>query len=161
LPEPPADQRAWYAALGGVITSDVITEAVIAGTGRRSVVGLAPAVAERICALRGMRLPRDEEFTALLALGQPAWPADDARLATLALRDARGALSIRRLATGAAEFVRVEGGYRVRGVPMVSAAAMRVAEMAPSKALHEVASPPLGEAVAGPDTGFRCVGDVE
>lgn len=150
LPEPPGDQRAWCAALAGVIDVDAIDDAVIAGTGRRSVVGVTPAVAERICALRDMRLPRDDEYTALLALGRPAWPAG---------HDVRGPQRIARLATGAAELVRVDGGHRVRGLPMVSPAAARLIAMDPEKARREVMAPPLAEAVAGPDTGFRCVGD--
>lgn len=161
-PEPPDGQAAWCAALREVIDPTAIEAAVIEGRGdpeARIVVGVDPATAEAICALRGMRLPTDDEFMALAALGEPRWP-DPLTIAGVIDADVRGPQSLRGLSTGAVEWVRFAGGHLGRGTPMLSGDAVTHIRAHRDKLLRGLTRPEKHEPDAGhADFGFRCVRD--
>lgn len=162
-PEPPEGQRRWCEALGGIIDPTSITPAVVEGrgdVGARFVVGLDPATAEAICALRGMRLPTDAEFMALAALGEPSWP-EPLTIAGVIDADVRGAQRLRGLSTAAVEWVRFGGGYLGRGTPMLSGDAVANIAAHRDKLLGDLTRPEKREPSAvRTDFGFRCVAEV-
>lgn len=160
-PTPPPDQTAWCAALRQVIDPATLRAAIIPGhpdPGARIITGLAPTTAERICTLRGMRLPTDAEFLALAATGDPAPHPPTVPAAITA--DVRGPARLQSLATGAIEWTTTPGGYLGRGTPMLSAPAHANIAAHPQKLLGDLTHPRKREPTAPyADFGFRCVAD--